>query len=146
MPRFQWGIFIFMAGYSEKPLLKKLGLKDGTKAFIFESPPDYYDWLSPLPKDVVISEKLSGEFDFVHAFVHDSKVFQKEFNRWKQHLKKDGMLWISWPKKSSKIATDLDENSIRDFGLQHGLVDVKVCAVSEIFSGLKFVFRLKDRR
>jgi hypothetical protein len=99
-----------------------------------------------LPKDVVIGERLSGEFDFIHAFVHDSKVFQKEFVKWKQHLKKDGMLWVSWPKKSSKIATDIDENYIRNFGLQHGLVDVKVCAVSEIFSGLKFVFRLEDRR
>jgi len=86
-----------------------------------------------------------AEVDFIHVFVKESKVFQKEFLYCKKHLKKTGMLWISWPKKASKVATDLDENVIRDFGLEAGLVDVKVCAVDEVWSGLKFMFRLKDR-
>ena len=83
--------------------------------------------------------------DFIHLFVKDRKTLEKEFLKNKKLLKKDGMLWISWPKKSAKVATDLDENTIRNFGLKNGLVDVKVCAVNETWSGLKFMFRLKDR-
>jgi hypothetical protein len=77
--------------------------------------------------------------------VKEKKNFQSDFVKSKKALTRDGMLWVSWPKKASKVETDLDENIIREFGLAQGLVDVKVCAVSEIWSGLKFVFRLKDR-
>ena len=93
----------------------------------------------------MVRKKPSGEFDFIHLFVKEKKVFQQEFVKSKSHLKKEGMLWISWPKKSSKVPTDLDENSIREIGLHEGLVDVKVCAVDEVWSGLKFVFRVNDR-
>jgi hypothetical protein len=134
-----------MAGYSGTPLLKKLGMKPGSSVFIYQAPTEYFDWLSPLPEDVVISKTLKGEFDFIHLFVQNLKSFQQTFIKAKKVLKKDGMLWISWPKKSSKILTDLDENIIREFGLKEGLVDVKVCAVDEVWSGLKFVFRVKDR-
>lgn len=83
--------------------------------------------------------------DFIHSFVSEAKIFKKEFTKYKKYLKKNGILWISWPKKSSKAPSDLDENFIRDFGLKEGLVDVKVCAVDDVWSGLKFMFRIKDR-
>jgi hypothetical protein len=83
--------------------------------------------------------------DFIHLFVVTQKDFENDYLKLKPMLTKTGMLWISWPKKTSGMATDLDENKIRAFGLTHGLVDVKVCAVDEIWSGLKFVYRTKDR-
>ncbi|HNP06444.1 MAG TPA: hypothetical protein PKN99_02405 [Cyclobacteriaceae bacterium] len=86
-----------------------------------------------------------GRADFIHLFVKEKKRFGREFLKLKTELKKDGMLWVSWPKKSSKVASDLDENIIRDYGLANGLVDVKVCAVDEVWSGLKFMYRVKDR-
>lgn len=134
-----------MAGYSGTPLVKKLGIKPAASLHVMDPPASYFDWLAPLPEDVTVMKALKGEMDFIHLFVKDAKTFKKEFVRGMKHLKKDGMLWISWPKKSSKVPTDLDENVIRDFGLEQGLVDVKVCAVDEIWSGLKFVVRVKDR-
>ena len=134
-----------MAGYSGTPLVKKLGLTDGLVIFVSNPPADYFDWIAPLPNGLVVKDKIAGEFDFMHLFVDEKKVFQGEFVKSKRHLKKDGMLWISWPKKSSGVPTDLDENIIRNFGLLEGLVDVKVCAVDEVWSGLKFVYRTKDR-
>jgi hypothetical protein len=134
-----------MAGYSGTPLVKKLGIGQGHAAYICNAPEDYFKWVHPLPAGVSIKNRLSGTLDFIHLFVTDQKNFHDLFVRAKKVLKKDGMLWISWPKKSAKVPTDLDENIIRNFGLQEGLVDVKVCAVSDVWSGLKFVVRLKDR-
>jgi hypothetical protein len=134
-----------MAGYSGTPLVKKLGIKPGFELHVIQPPADYFKWLDPLPKDLIVKTKLEGELDFIHLFVRDQQSFQQGFTKSRKHLKKDGMLWVSWPKKSSKITTDLDENTIRHFGLKEGLVDVKVCAVDETWSGLKFVVRLKDR-
>jgi hypothetical protein len=135
-----------MAGYSGTPLVKKLGIKPGSTIYIVHAPAEYFEWVHPLPDDVVVKEKLAGKLDFIHLFVKDKKHFQQAFGKAQKCLRDDGMLWISWPKKSSKIQTDLDENIIRDFGLDQGLVDVKVCAVDEIWSGLKFVVRVKDRK
>jgi hypothetical protein len=135
-----------MAGYSGTPLVKKLGLKPATTVYIMNPPDEYFDWLHPLPEKTDVKKKLSGDLDFIHLFVKDRKSFQQAFVKAKTYLKDNGMMWISWPKKSSKIITDLDENVIRDFGLAEGLVDVKVCAVDEIWSGLKFVVRVKDRK
>ena len=132
-----------MAGYSGTLLLKKLGIKAGFKCVITGEPAKYYDWLSPLPEGVVF--KKSSDVDFVHVFTTTFKDFSKLFLSNKKLLKKTGMMWISWPKRSSKVPTDLDENIIRDFGLKNGLVDVKVCAVDDTWSGLKFVYRLSDR-
>lgn len=134
-----------MAGYSGTPLQKKLGIKPGISMFVIGPPDKYFDWISPLPEKVVVRKSSAKDLDFIHVFVSAQKEFQKQFVSQKKNLKKDGMMWISWPKKSSGIQTDLDENLIRDFGLQHGLVDVKVCAVDETWSGLKFVYRLADR-
>lgn len=134
-----------MAGYSGTPLVKKLGIKTGAAIFTYQEPGEYYDWVAPLPENVKVKNQLAGELDFIHLFVKDQKTFEREFLKSKKYLKKDGQLWISWPKKSSKVPTDLDENIIRDFGLANGLVDVKVCAVDDVWSGLKFVVRVKDR-
>ena len=135
-----------MAGYSGTPLLKKLGIKPGHQIKTVNEPTVYWDWLAPLPEGTTVSKNgIKEQADFIHLFVKERKTFEKEFLKNKKFLKKDGMLWISWPKKSAKVPTDLDENIIRDFGLKNGLVDVKVCAVDGIWSGLKFMFRLKDR-
>jgi hypothetical protein len=125
--------------------VKKLGIKPGSHLYVFQAPPDYFAWLDPMPEDLEIKQKPVQQLDFIHLFVKGKKEFEKAFAANKKFLRKDGMLWVSWPKKSSKIETDLDENVIRDFGLKEGLVDVKVCAVDETWSGLKFVIRVKDR-
>lgn len=133
-------------GYSGTPLVKKLGIKPSQFLRVKFEPKEYWEWISPLPKDLQLLTKTKKEgADFIHLFVKSRKVFEREFLKLKSELKKDGMLWISWPKKSSKVESDLDETIIRDFGLKNGLVDVKVCAVSEIWSGLKFMYRIKDR-
>jgi hypothetical protein len=134
-----------MAGYSATPLVKKLGIKPNAKALIIGEPKAYFDWIFPLPDGTKFLKKAASEVDFVHLFVTEFKDFSTKFKANKRILKKDGMMWISWPKKSSGLATDLDENIIRDFGLKNGLVDVKVCAVDETWSGLKFMFRVSDR-
>ena len=109
-------------------------------------PEEYWDWISPLPTDLVVMSRAKKEAaDFIHLFVKSKRIFEKEFLKLKSELKKEGMLWVSWPKKSSKVESDLDETIIRNYGLQKGLVDVKVCAVSEVWSGLKFMYRIKDR-
>jgi len=126
--------------------LKKLGIKPGIKALIIGEPKEYFDWIAPLPEGSKFTGKTpSTEIDIAHLFVKDFKTFTKLYRETKKVLKKDGMMWISWPKKSSGVATDLDENVIRDFGLKNGLVDVKVCAVDETWSGLKFMYRIADR-
>lgn len=135
-----------MAGYSGTPLLKKLGIKPGHQLRTVNEPQAYWDWLAPLPEAAELNQKPDKVgLNFIHLFVKGKKEFKKEFLKNKKFLKKDGMLWVSWPKKSAKVPTDLDENIIRNFGLENGLVDVKVCAVDETWSGLKFVFRLRDR-
>jgi hypothetical protein len=134
-----------MAGYSGTSLQKKLGIKPGNNIFVFQPPQEYWSWIAPLPPDVKVYDKMPKVADFVHLFMKEQKALEKQFKIAKQHLTKTGMIWISWPKKASKIATDLDENVIRDIGLQEGMVDVKVCAVDDVWSGLKFVFRIADR-
>jgi len=133
-----------MAGYSGTPLIKKLGIKPGHRLWV-QAPEDYWKWISPLPEGVTVLERAGASIDFVHLFVTGRKAFEKEVLRLKAKLKPDGMIWISWPKKASKVETDLDENIIRNFALNNGLVDVKVCAVNEVWSGLKLVIPVKDR-
>jgi hypothetical protein len=128
-----------MAGYSGTPLTKKLGIKENFKCVAVDAPKNYFDMVD------ASFIKTGKDVDFIHIFAKEFKTFSKLFLSNKKLLKKDGMMWISWPKKSSKVPTDLDENVIRNFGLNNGLVDVKVCAVDEVWSGLKFVYRLSDR-
>jgi hypothetical protein len=135
-----------VAGYSGKPLIAKLGLKDGHRARIVNAPPHYCDLLAPLPPSVTFVDDTVGDLDFIHCFAIQQGEVDAAFAACTPLLVPTGMLWISWPKRTAKIATDLDEHAVREIGLRHGLVDVKVCAVAAIWSGLKFVRRLKDRR
>jgi hypothetical protein len=134
-----------MAGYSGTPLVKKLGLKTGARMAVSGCPIDYADLLEGLPDDVITLPLDAGALDFIHIFVQWSADLLAGFPTWKAALQPAGMLWISWPKRTSGLAGNLDENKIREAGLAVGLVDVKVCAVDAIWSGLKFVYRLKDR-
>lgn len=134
-----------MPGYSQTPLIKKLGIKSGMSLYVLQAPGDYWQELGPLPGDVTNLKTFRSDLDFIHLFVADQKTLFKELPKAKKNLATDGMLWISWPKKSSKKPTDLDEKIIRESGLAAGLVDVKVCAVDDVWSGLKFVYRLRDR-
>jgi hypothetical protein len=131
------------AGYSGTPLTKKLGIKAGMRVSFVGPPPGFRDLLPDLPHDLKDAPK--GELDFALLFVSRAQELKKNFTRLMDRLAPAGILWVSWPKKSSGKATDLTENVVRDHGLAEGLVDVKVCAVDETWSGLKFVRRLKDR-
>lgn len=133
-----------MAGYSGTPLIKKLGIKPGHRLLIVNEPSTYWDWISPLPEGIV-AKSGTKPLDFIHLFVKEKRVFEKEVLRYRKMLKPDGMIWISWPKKSSQVASDIDENMIRNFALKNGLVDIKVCAIDEVWSGLKLVIPVKDR-
>lgn len=134
-----------MAGYSGTPLLKKLGIVPNARIVVKGEPKGYWDWISPLPEGVVVKKGSAAGLNFVHLFVTDQKTFKAEVLKAKKSIVPDGMIWISWPKKSSKVPSDLDENVIRDVALKNGLVDVKVCAVNDIWSGLKLVIPVKLR-
>lgn len=135
-----------MAGYSKNPLWKKLGIKEGYNCFLFQSPKNYFELLEATPRDSEYSEEFaSAPFDFEHIFATKLNELEEGWKHWKSALKKDGTLWISWPKGGSKIETDLNGNIVREFGLKGGLVDVKVCAVDDDWSGLKFMYRRTDR-
>ena len=135
-----------MAGYSKRSLVTKLGIKPGYRVCFINAPPDYNRTLGRLPADVEPADRLEGSVDLVQFFTTERTELEAQFPRLKQAIAYDGSLWISWPKKASKVKTDLNENVIREIGLDNGLVDVKVCAVDEIWSGLKFVFRVEDRK
>lgn len=134
-----------MPGYSGTPLAKKLGIKDGFSVRLLDAPADVRAELkTPLSACTAVRDENSP-LDFAMLFTKSKADLAKEFLRLRKQLAPAGMLWVSWPKKSSGVATDLDENIVRDIGLAAGLVDVKVCAVTDVWSGLKFVRRLKDR-
>ena len=136
-----------MAGYSQTPLVKKLGIKAGYKVAVVNPPQDFLaKELQPLPDNVTItSSSKHKQLDFIMLFVDSAQIFQKELPKLKSKLARDGIFWVSWPKKSSGVKTDLNFDVVQQSGLKIGLVDVKICAVNDIWSGLKFVYRLKDR-
>lgn len=129
------------AGYSKRSLADKLGIKPGMRVAVISAPEGY-----PLPAGVKRVDPPAKPLDFIHLFTVNRSELEKRVPDLKAMLVPSGMLWISWYKKTSKLPTDLDENIIREIGLEHGLVDVKVAAVDEVWSALKFVYRLKDRR
>lgn len=133
-----------MAGYSGTPLVRKLGIKENFNAAILNSPTGFLSTLD-LPQGVELNSRSRKPLDFALLFVTSKSELEKSFLLCAAKLRPSGMLWISWPKKASGVITDLNENVVREIGLVKGMVDVKVCAVDEIWSGLKFVFRLKDR-
>ena len=134
------------AGYSKTPLVKKLGIKPGFKVFFANPPDNLQTLLGELPENVTLLNKPMSPVDYIQLFTKSNEELQTQFPILKEALATNGLFWISWPKKAAKVETDLDENVVRDIGLQNGLVDVKVCAVDEIWSGLKFVYRLQDRK
>ena len=127
------------------PLIKKLGIKPGYRVFFLEEPAHYLDLIGPLPEDVKVEEALSPDIDFMHFFTSERERLVESFPALKYHLRKNGMLWVSWPKGASKQPTDLNRDLVREIGLSFGLVDVKVCSVDDTWSGLKFVYMTKDR-
>jgi hypothetical protein len=134
-----------MAGYSGTPLIKKLGIKDNFNVAFVNAPENFVAQLE-LPAAVNVKRISQRKaLDFIQVFVTSQTALKTAFAQYPPKMKSNGMLWISWPKKSSGVQTDLNENIVRDIGLAAGLVDVKVCAVDEVWSGLKFVYRLKDR-
>ena len=136
-----------MAGYSGTPLVKKLGFKSGFRAGLVNPPPGFQKELAPLPDDVSLAvDKLDKQLNLILLFVDSQKLLNREFSKLARKLVENGMLWIAWPKKASGVVTDLSDGIVRNIGLEAGLVDVKVCAINEVWSGLKFVYRLKDRK
>jgi hypothetical protein len=123
----------------------KLGIKSGHRVSIQNAPAGYDRTLGPLPAGAVPVNALRGPLDFIHLFSMKRRDLEEAFPKLKAALAEAGMLWVSWPKGASKVPTDLNENVVREIALRHGLVDVKVCAVDEVWSGLKLVRRLKDR-
>lgn len=131
-----------MAGYSDTPLAKKLGINAGTCLYVIAAPRDYQKLLAPLPKGVVLESKPpKAGADVVHLFVETLAALDTGLPKARNAMKIDGALWVSWYKKAAKIDTDVTEDAIRARALAGDLVDVKVCAVSDIWSGLKLVVR-----
>jgi hypothetical protein len=126
-------------------LVRKLGIKAGFKMCVIDPPQNYWHLLDDLPENVSVGGPGEGAFDLIHIFATDKAQLEAQIDTLKQRILPAGMIWVSWPKKSSKVATDLNENLIRDLALKSGLVDTKVCAVDETWSGLKLVIRLRDR-
>jgi hypothetical protein len=134
-----------MAGYSGTPLAKKLGIKAGSNVFVDGAPMAYERLLDPMPEDVNLQSAIDPSTDFVHLFSTSRAELAGALKRSVRHLKPDAALWVSWPKKASKVPTDLTEDVIRELALPLGLVDIKVCAVDDIWSGLKLVLRKELR-
>jgi hypothetical protein len=132
-----------MAGYSGTPLAKKLGIQTRARMALPNIPPEVRTEL----KRAMVGCEMAGQgpLDFILLFVKTQAALKKSLPEWTKRLEPAAMLWVAWPKRSSGVVTDLDENKIRAFGLAAGLVDVKVCAVNEVWSGLKFVIPLKNR-
>jgi len=140
-----------MAGYSGTPLAQKLGIRPGARLLCINAPQGLEDWLAPLPAEVrtvpdgKAVPEARGTADVILFFATQGKELARRFGPLARRLDAAGGLWVGWPKKSAKVPTDLDEGRVRAVGLAAGLVDNKVCAISEVWSGLRFVYRLKDR-
>jgi hypothetical protein len=133
-----------IAGGGGTPLYRKLGVKAGQRIW-FSGAPDGYERELSKAGPLDLAGKLGPGQDFIHVFAGRRASLHRRMRKLRASMKPDGMLWVSWPKKSSGVATDLDENVVREIGLAAGLVDVKICAVDNVWSGLKFVVRLRDR-
>ncbi len=135
-----------MAGYSDTPLAKKLGIVAGSTIFLADAPKNYMELVAPLPEGVRVVLKIDRETDIVHIFSAERARLATALRATLERLKPDGTIWVSWPKKSSKVPTDITEDTIREVALPMELVDIKVCAVDEVWSGLKLVVRKRNRR
>lgn len=135
-----------MAGYSGTPLAQKLGIRAGQTVATIGGPANYRKLLAPLPDAVSFATNIEPGATFIHLFVSDRKTLEKELKRLRKLIADTGTLWVSWPKKSSGVATNVTEDVIREVALPLGFVDVKVCAVDETWSGLKLMIRRENRR
>ena len=139
-----------MAGYSGTPLAKKLGIKAGASVALINAPDRFENTLDGLPDEVAIQRdprgRAAGGFNVIVLFVNRQRDLRKRFGSAARKLDQAGGLWIAWPKKASGVATDLHEGMVRETGLAAGLVDNKICAIDDVWSGLRFVIRVKDRR
>ena len=135
-----------MGAYSKTPLYKKLGIQDCFAIYVKNAPITYQNLFDELPSDLKFKKRIVADLDLIHLFVTKKRELEKAYHRLYRSLKPNGSLWISWPKGSSDISTDLNRDLIRAYVLDNGLVDVKVCSINEDWSGLKFVYRLKDRK
>jgi hypothetical protein len=133
------------AGYSGTPLAKKLGIKPGFHIKLVNAPGYYLDLFTDLPGDLDFNDEESKKKDLIHFFTKREDEYIAMLPSLKGQIKPNGIIWASWPKKASKIATDVTEDTIRNFAIKIGLVDIKVCAVDEVWSGLKLVIPVKDR-
>ena len=134
------------AGYSGTPLVRKLGIKEGMRVLVVQEPEGYWSLLGTLPAGVERIGPRARNVDFVHGFVTRHQDLAKRLPRWRDRITQNDMIWVSWPKKSSGVPSNVTEDVVRGEAFDNQLVDVKVCAVDEIWSGLKLVIRLKDRR
>ena len=134
-----------MAGYSGTPLVKKLGITEGMHVRLVDAPRNYVALVAPLPEGVKFVSRTATGVDLVHIFTTKEAHLAKALRAWLPCLKQDGMIWISWPKLSAKVPTDVREDTVRKVALPLGLVDVKVCAVDDVWSGLKLVIRRSQR-
>ena len=134
-----------LAGYSGTPLAKKLGIKPGMKYLAINAPPEFHEWLGDLPEHAQVVTKTSPPFTAVHLFVTEKDELTRLLRNYRRALKPAGFIWVSWPKQAAKVKTDITEDVIRAVALPLDYVDIKVCAVSAIWSGLKLVIR-KERR
>ena len=135
-----------MAGYSGTPLPQKLGIKPGLMVVTINAPANYRRLLGQIPDSVTFSERLKSGSSFVHLFTSRRSEMQKKMSILRDKISDNGAIWVSWPKKSSGISTDVTEDVIREIALPLGFVDIKVCAVDEIWSGLKLMIRRENRR
>ena len=135
-----------MAGYSGTPLAQKLGIKPEHKVVTIGAPAGYRKLLAPLPKGVSFTTEVTAAAPFVHLFVTKRQTLERELKRLRKLIADTGIVWVSWPKKSSGVTTDITEDVIRDVCLPLGFVDVKVCAVDETWSGLKLMIRREERK
>lgn len=134
-----------MAGYSGTPLAKKLGIKEQTSVVAVDAPNGYRRLLEPLPAAVRFSSKIDKTTDIVHVFSTEKSQLSRELVSYRKKLGPNAAIWVSWPKKSAKVPTDITEDVVRELALPLGFVDIKVCAVDEVWSGLKLVVRKELR-
>jgi hypothetical protein len=139
------GSEIIVVGYSGTPLIKKLGIKPGNKIYLHNAPENYLSLLGELPENLKFLDSLDEKADLIHLFSKAAAEMEKSLFQFKNQIEKNGCIWVSWYKKASKMPTDITEDVIRETALALGLVDIKVCAVDEKWSGLKLVIRRKDR-
>jgi hypothetical protein len=134
-----------MTGYSGTPLVKKLGFKPPVTVWVLNAPSEYERWLEALPDGVTLISSITPSVEAAHLFLTQRAALEAQLTLLRSRLVQSGFIWVSWPKKASKVTTDITEDVIRELALPMGYVDIKVCAVSEVWSGLKLVIRKSNR-